>query len=295
MGAVNQTLGKGDAPGVSLPNGLAESPDGNWLASATRAGSLQLWPLAGGEPVTLEGPGSNQKTGGVILIAWNPKSNQLAASSMRDKAVRLWDPATRKAVKTLNGHNQPLRSLAWSAAGNHLASADDGGTVRVWDAATGKECATSFTFYVKSEPSRATTKPAAPSMLSWCRDGRRLAVAGEDESIQIRDVDADKWVATLHGRPSAKDIHDVICAVAWSPDCKRVAGRSPDEAFLIWDAATGQEILTLHLRPRESFNEPGIMPGEGGTLAWSPDGSQLAFFASGGYVTIWDATSMGEK
>ena len=132
-------------------------------------------------------------------------------------------------------------------------------------------------------------------MLSWCRDGRRLAVAGEDESIQIRDVDAGECVATLHGHPSAKDIHDVICAVSWSPDGKRVAGRSPDEAFLIWDAATGQEILTLRLRPRESFNEPGMMPGEGGTLAWSPDGSQLAFFASGGHVTIWDATSMGEK
>jgi WD40 repeat protein len=294
-GAVIRTFGKGDAQGVSLPNGLAESPDGKWLASATRAGSLQLWPIAGGEPVILEGPGSNQNTGGRILICWNPKSNQLAASSISDKAVRLWDPVTHKAVKTLNGHEQPLRSLAWSADGKLLASADDGGTVRVWDAATGKESAPSFTFYVKSEASRATAKPAAPSMLSWCRDGRRLAVAGEEESIQIRDVDAGEWVATLHGHPSAKDIHDVICAVAWSPDGKRVAGRSPDEAFLIWDAATGQEILTLRLRPRESFNEPGMMPGEGGMLAWNPDGSQLAFFASGGHVTIWDATSMGEK
>src|SRR5262249_21991424 len=90
-GAVFQTFGKGDAPGVSLPNGLAESPDGKWLASATRAGSLQLWPLAGAEPITLEGPGSNQNTGGRILIAWNPKGNQLAATSMRDKAIRLWD------------------------------------------------------------------------------------------------------------------------------------------------------------------------------------------------------------
>src|SRR5262249_17938365 len=160
---------------------LAESPDGKWLASATRAGSLQLWPLAGGEPVTLEGPGSNQNSSGRILIAWNPKSNQLAATSMRDKAVRLWDSATRKAVKTLNGHDQPRRSLAWSADGDRLASADDGGTVKVWDAATGKECAPSFTFYVKSEPSRATSKPSASSTLSWSPDGRQLAVAGEDE------------------------------------------------------------------------------------------------------------------
>ena len=36
--------------------------DGKWVAAATSAGLLQLWPAARGEPVTLEKPGQATKT-----------------------------------------------------------------------------------------------------------------------------------------------------------------------------------------------------------------------------------------
>jgi WD40 repeat protein len=287
-GAVMRKFGKGDAPGASLPNALAESPDGKWLASATSAGSLQLWAAAGGDQaVTLDEPGARQGPGGRILLAWNPRGNQLAATSLRDNAIRLWDPDKRKAVKTLNGHDKPLRSLVWSADGKRLASADDGGTVRVWDAAADKETPP-FTYYVKSGPGSAQSRSAAPSTLSWCPDGTRLAVAAEDELVHIWDVDTGKELAPLHGHPPTVDFHEVFGAVAWSPDGKRLASVSPDRTFLLWDTATWKEILVLRL-PGPIGRRPELLPGFGGTLAWSPDGRQLAFFGSG-IGAIWDAT-----
>src|SRR5262249_45379334 len=108
-------------------------------------------------------------------------------------------------------------------------------------------------------------------------------------SITVRDVESGELVATLHGGPSNKDIHDVVCAVAWGPDGKRLASASPDGTFLLWDTTSWQKVVTLTRASKGPFG-PGDPPGLGGTLAWSPDGWQLAFFGAGGSVTIWDAT-----
>jgi WD40 repeat protein len=277
----------------SLPCVLAGSPD--LVASGTWDGLLQLWPLAEDkQALTLEKPSRvavrpGERTRGSVLLAWTLDGKRLAYAVPSQSAIYLWDSASGRTVLTGEAHAQPLRALAWSPDGQRLASAGDDGTVKVWDVVTGQAVA-SFRF-VMLEPKTSMPRPASPSMLSWSNDSRRLAVYGDDEIVQVRDVEADDWVAPpLHGHPSDRDIHDVICATAWSPDGKRLASTSPDGTILLWDTATWKEVLTLTRAPTGPLERGRDLPGAGGTLAWSPDGNQLAFFGGGGSVTIWDGT-----
>jgi len=273
------------ASGVK-PTALAQSPNGKWLALAVGAG-VELQPAdGGGQAVSLSAPAGS-------LLCWNGDSKRLATA--HQNTILLWDrDHSREPVRGLEG--KPVGSLAWSPDGKRLASAGDG-TVTVWDVTSGKPIST-FPYFVMHEPIRFSVggKIFAFSILSWCDGGKRLAVAGEDETIRIWDVDTRKELTTLRGHESneAHENHNVVCSVACSPDGKRLVSASPDGTFLVWDTATWKEVLAL----RPVIMGPAakeICPYNAGPLAWSPDGWQLGFFGAGGAVTIWDATPEEDK
>ncbi|MGH3888567.1 MAG: WD40 repeat domain-containing protein [Pseudonocardiaceae bacterium] len=66
----------------------------------------------------------------------------ILATGHADGVVRLWDPATGTALRTLEGHSGWVRALAADPGGGWLASAGADGVVRLWDPATGTLLAT---------------------------------------------------------------------------------------------------------------------------------------------------------
>jgi WD40 repeat protein/serine/threonine protein kinase len=170
-------------------------------------------------------------------------------------------------VTTIRGHKDPVGSVVWSPEGGHLATASADGTVKIWDAATGKEVRTLS----------GHTQPV--NSVDWCPDALSLATASSDGTVKIWDVAAGRVVRTLSGH--GKNVE----SVAWNPDGRRLATGSDDRSVRIWDATSGKPILTW-IAHHSAVHK----------VAWSPDGKRLASRSrdGNGLVKIWDATSAKE-
>ncbi|MCK7510811.1 MAG: hypothetical protein MZV70_46580 [Desulfobacterales bacterium] len=88
---------------------------------------------------------------------------------------KVWDLATRTEVFSLVGHNQPCDGIAYSPDGKLLATSDDAGMVKTWDAATGQELL-------------SLTLGGNVHSVAFSPDGKQLAAASEDGTLKVWDV-----------------------------------------------------------------------------------------------------------
>jgi len=237
---------------------LAFSPDGKWLASASKDGCVRIWRIADGRMwrspyecrATLTG-----HTDAVHGLAWAPDSKRLVTGS-DDKTLRIW----RKGFTgwsheaTLKGHQEKIFKVDWSPDGRYIASASFDKTVRVWDGQSGRLLDT------LSDHDRKV------SAVAFSPDSRWLlsCATGPGTGPRVCTV----WSLEQRRELSRFTKHDTstYCA-AISPDGRLVAstGGTRNE-IMLWDPQTA------HLK--------GTIVGTGSpvlALAFAPDGDRVAF------------------
>jgi len=105
---------------------VAWSPDGRWLATASRDRTARIWDVGNGsELILLRG-----HDGDVQGVAWSPDGIYIASAGYDEKTVRIWDAATGHNISIYRGHSSTVRKVAWSPDGEWIASA--GYEVLVW-------------------------------------------------------------------------------------------------------------------------------------------------------------------
>ena len=134
--AISQPL-KQPGPRIVTPTfyGLAFSPDGHLLAGISSDGVLWLWDVA--DPAHPRLLSDSFTSSGYRSFAFSPDGHTLAIDNSPDiELVNITDPAhPRRIGNAVIGNYYPVLSLAFSRAGNLLASGGADGAVRLWNVA----------------------------------------------------------------------------------------------------------------------------------------------------------------
>jgi WD40 repeat protein len=245
---------------------FAVSPDGS-LALARRSGAaseLVLWDLAKWKVVhRLKGHRVALRAAG-----FSPDGKRIVSCSpWPDPMILIWDVESGQLLHNMQNVGNNLYDVTFSADGRYVFSCgEDDGSVRMWDAETGKE--------VK----RFKGHRWIVSGLIVSPDGRYLVTVGReapDISVRGWEVKTGKEVQQLKG------LTEWANGLAFLPDSKRILVQSADKTLRLFDVVTGKEIR----RYGEGNDKDGLPVS---SQCVSPDGRRFLTGGPGLTMRLWD-------
>ena len=213
-----------------------------------------------------ETPGAPRGEGLYALLKVWRKHHQRIGSrfcwlrSLRPPEIHLG--TAQRAV--IRGHENWVRSVAYSKDGQLFATGSHDRTVRVWSAKTGKplECFEGHQDHVSS--------------VAFSPDGRYLASGAEDKTVRLWDLYTKQEAACLRGHA------DIVTSVAFSPRGNQIVSGSQDYSARIWEVHGGEVLHTL--LGHDDFVH---------SVTFSPQGHHVATGGTDATVRVWDARTGG--
>ena len=281
---------KGHLHGI---HSVALSPDGRYLASASKDNSARLWDLSTGQQLHMFAPwGVSERddvpckaenatgppgfqtvadTGlsAVIIcaaeydqldalsVAFDPKGELLLAT-FENGIAKVWRTDTAAEVSSFASHKGRVHAGAFHPTKNEAATAGEDKTIRIWDFLTGAEL-----MHLEGHTNVTCS-------VTFSGDGKWIASGAADNTGRIWNAETGELSHELKGHSGP------VCALQFSPDGSFLASGAADGKIIVWDVLSGNIAFML-----KGHNGPV------NRIRFSPDGQQIFSASDDGSVRTW--------
>jgi WD40 repeat protein/serine/threonine protein kinase len=219
---------------------------------------------------------------GVRSVALNALGTRAVSCGRQDKSICLWDAASGKLIRKLEGHKQPVQAAAFNQRGDAIVSGSQDFTAAVWDTESGQQFKLltghrgevnavffrldgKFVLTGSSDGSLRYWDVAAGKCMkvmesgqpvlavSLLRDNRFIASGHADGSVQLWSLVSGKCMRTFKGHSGA------ICDLAFTPDSRAIVSGGEDKTLRVWNVDSGNCMQTIK-DGRSRFQTLAISP-----------------------------------
>lgn len=281
------SFAKGEGKPRFFGNSLRFSEDGSRLAVTLANDAVEVWDIAGAKLERTLGGHETERTNRVAVRVVVGAGNRMTrtdlafatdgkavAASFGNATVRQYDLTTGSEVSPASGHQSGVVAVGSDGKTTVTVSKE---SVRVWDAATGKE----LRHWSLGPPAVAAAAAADGKCVATASGGGTLRLWNPATGEKVRDIDTKRAD---------------VAGLGFSPDGKTLATKAElNSAVNLWDVATGAHLRTIGKDGEPVLNGGRVSIDMAGartpSVAFSADGRLIAAVGDRKQVGVWDTVT----
>jgi WD40 repeat protein len=184
--------------------------------------------------------------------------------------LKVWDLASGRLLRTLEGHTGELHAVAVTPDGRQIVSGswEHALSLKVWDLESGQLL-------------RSLDSPVLwANAVAITPNGRQIVSGSNDSPLKVWDLEGGQLVGLLEGHSKR------VLAAAITPDGRQVVSGSADRTVKVWDIST-----PLNSGPARSGRPLSLLETHTDSIvgvAVTPDGRQVVTGSRDGTIRLWD-------